>query len=693
MKSPVPSPNPGAYVGPKIRRRNLRVSFPRGSNESYHAGFLHRHVAELEQILRGEYGQPSHGNKPDLVDEIVFIMLSRRTRESAYSAAYESLKKAYPTWEAALAAPAKEFAERVRSAGLANRRSSAIRENLGRLRESFGSLDRIALDTWSDRRLFRYLTSLEEVGPKSALCVMMYSLGRRVFPADTHVLRVLRRLGFVPSGVDHKLGQRILARQFPPAIRRSLHVTLVAHGRLICVPRRPRCQSCPLQRFCRYYREQAQRGSPADTPSAPRIVDLFAGAGGMSTGFERAGMTPIAAVEASELALDTYYLNHTRIQGSQLISGDLRRVRSATIREVASGRVDGIIGGPPCQGFSLVGRDGRKGLKSTRPSAKNRLYQAFVRVVRDLQPRFFVMENVPHISAHRKGKFLEQVCAEFEAAGFSADSFRLDARDYGVAQKRRRILIVGFRGIDRIARSRLSVFRQAVNSKSRVAVPFSLMAAIGDLPSLERGEGVFYRSKNRRPENQMETAPASGTFNHVARAHMDRDVALFRLLSPGETAWHALYRHKAVTLMPYVKKNPDGSPVTGQDGLPVLEGFRDKFRKLRPDEPSPTIMAHMCKDANMYIHPNQARTLTVREAARVQSFDDGFVFLGGMTHQFTMIGNAVPPLLAHAIAHNIAMALSVGSEELQVQNIRAADSQFAVKAPAGIVTVTAGGRE
>jgi DNA (cytosine-5)-methyltransferase 1 len=650
--------DPTAYVGPATSFRVGQARFYPGSKEAGHLAFLDRHVREIEEILRGFHGRPTHGNKQAVADEIVYIMLSRRTRERSYTRAYDRLRERFPSWDQATAMPENDFLEAVRDAGLANRRAGAIRANLQALSGTFGSADSVALSRWTDRRMFRYLASLREFGPKSALCVMMYSLGRPVFPVDTHVLRVLRRLGFVPAGLDHKAAQRALARRFPPSLRHSLHVTLVAHGRAICLPARPRCGKCPLQRFCGFARERARLGDSSTAPDPPRFVDLFAGAGGMSTGFESAGFRAVAAVEASRLAADTYYLNHPGVSWSQIIQGDIRRVTSRRILSAAGGQIAGVVGGPPCQGFSLVGKEGRRGLKRARPSSRNRLYESFVRVVRELQPAFFVMENVPHISAHRKGRFLVRVTSEFELAGYTAAAVQLRSEEHGVPQVRKRIIVVGFRGLDEIAARRLAEFRARLAPRIERRESLTLATAIADLPVLERGEGAFYARPAKRPAD-VSTNPRSaiGVFNHVARHHMDRDMELFQLLAPGETAWDALHVHRAVHLMPYVKKGPDGTPVLGPDGLPLLEGFRDKFRKLRIDRPCPTIMAHMCKDANMYIHPFQARTLTVREAARAQSFDDAFVFLGGMTHQFKMVGNAVPPSLASEVARAIRLAL------------------------------------
>ncbi|MFI5417822.1 MAG: DNA (cytosine-5-)-methyltransferase [Candidatus Lutacidiplasmatales archaeon] len=647
------------YVGCAIPPSSPRARFPVGSEEASHLAFLDRHLKEVEEILRGQYGRPTHGNKESVADELVYIMLSRRTRERAYTRAYDRLKGAYPTWDQAISMAENAFVEKVRDSGLANRRAGAIRANLAALSDAFGSADGADLSRWSDRRLFRYLASLPEVGPKSALCVMMYSLGRRVFPVDTHVLRVLRRLGYLGPGVNHKLAQRLLARRFPANLRQSLHVTLVAHGRELCLPARPKCEQCPVQRFCHFARSRARVRSQNTESQQDRVVDLFAGAGGMSTGFESAGFRAVAAVEASQLAVDTYYLNHPGVEWSQIIRSDIRRVTPERILSAAGGPITGIVGGPPCQGFSLVGKEGRRGLERARPSSRNRLYESFVRAVREIQPAFFVMENVPHISAHRKGKFLAKVTSEFELAGYTASAVHLRSEEHGVPQVRKRIMVVGFRGADESAARRLAEFRSRVAVGGAQHEIHALASAISDLPPLGRGEGTFYARLAKHPVRPEGPDRVRGVFNHVARYHMDRDVELFGLLAPGETAWDALHVHRAVHLMPYVKRGPDGSPMLGSDGLPVLEGFRDKFRKLRADRPSPTIMAHMSKDANMYIHPNQSRALTVREAARVQSFDDEFIFLGGISQQFTLVGNAVPPRLAAGVARAVSTALAL----------------------------------
>ena len=162
------------------------------------------------------------------------------------------------------------------------------------------------------------------------------------------------------------------------------------------------------------------------------------------------------------------------------------------------------------------------------------------------------MENVPHMAAHRRGRFLDRVRDEFESAGYSAAPFRLNAVEHGVPQRRRRIMIVGFQGRDDVAKLKLEAFRIAISRSQGAGVRLPLASAIGNLPSLNRGEGAFYSAPNRDEGN----API-GVFNHVARNHMDRDVELFGLLAPGETAWDALHTHRATHLMPVRKEGSE----------------------------------------------------------------------------------------------------------------------------------------
>lgn len=202
------------------------------------------------------YGTPDLGNKSEPVDELVYIILSRRTREGAYQAAFEALRSRYARWEDLAVAPAAEIETTIGFSGLGRRKAQSLKHVLAALIDRFGSCTLEPTKDWTDDETFDFLCSLPEIGPKSAACVMMCSLDRPAFPVDAHVGRVLERLGLFRrmgidlEGADHKVKQRLLLDAVPPALRYSLHVNLLVHGRVVCLPGRPRCSTCLLGDLC-----------------------------------------------------------------------------------------------------------------------------------------------------------------------------------------------------------------------------------------------------------------------------------------------------------------------------------------------------------------------------------------------------------------------------------------------------------
>jgi DNA (cytosine-5)-methyltransferase 1 len=217
---------------------------------------LSTQLLSIAAALAATYGTPDLGNKSDPVDELVYIILSRRTREGAYQAAFDVLKSRYGSWEALADAPTDEIEKVVGFSGLGRRKAQSLKLALQALLERFGECTLEPTRFWSDEQTSEFLCALPEIGPKSAACVMMCSLDRPAFPVDAHVGRVVERLGIFRTvgieleGADHKKKQRLLSDAVPPALRYSLHVNLLVHGRLACLPRKPRCSTCVLVDHC-----------------------------------------------------------------------------------------------------------------------------------------------------------------------------------------------------------------------------------------------------------------------------------------------------------------------------------------------------------------------------------------------------------------------------------------------------------
>lgn len=369
------------------------------------------------------------------------------------------------------------------------------------------------------------------------------------------------------------------------------------------------------------------------------IVDLFCGCGGLSLGFQLAGYHVLAACELDDWAADTYELNHS---DTRLIRGDIREVGNWRVALGLKGGstplVDGVIGGPPCQGFSLSGaRD------SNDP--RNALFQEFVRCVRDLRPRFCVMENVPGILSMRlaDGQLaIDAVVRELRHAGYKTCFRVLNAANYGVPQIRQRVFVIGLNTWERLDIRRLFP-EPRIGSDQWVTVD----DAISDLPRIQAREGAEIQAYLRLPESDYQRwARTQSTVvrNHVAMRHTGRLVSRFKVIGHGQSIADVSPEHAA-------RKRGNTAVTSGKV-------FAHNNSRLHGARPAPTIAA---KFQTNFVHPHQHRNFTAREAARLQSFPDHFVFAGKRTtmsweanlSQYQQIGNAVPPLLALALASSL----------------------------------------
>ncbi len=218
------------------------------------AGLLKRAgevLPHVNRILHDEYGTASLGNKQDPLDELVFIQLSIRTRERTYLCVYEELSRAVNgEWERLLEIQDADLLPVLHGAGMAVIKLRRLRAQIVAIVDAFGSATLEPLRSMSNEGIENFLRSLPGVGPKAARCVMLYSLGRPVFPVDSHCRRVLDRLGFLPAGIDRKAADDFLQVLVPAPLRHDLHVNLVHLGRRTCLPRQPRCSECTILHLC-----------------------------------------------------------------------------------------------------------------------------------------------------------------------------------------------------------------------------------------------------------------------------------------------------------------------------------------------------------------------------------------------------------------------------------------------------------
>jgi DNA (cytosine-5)-methyltransferase 1 len=260
----------------RMRFASLLVAAPVSRFEATRAvAALASDLLTITGLLDREYSSPDLGNKVDPVDELVYIILSRRTREGAYQAAFARLRAKYKTWESLAAASEEEIVTVIDFSGLGRRKAQSLKLALGVLIDRFGECTLEPTRAWQDDEIRDFLCALPEIGPKSAACVMMCSLDRPAFPVDAHVGRVLerldifRRVGIDLRGRDHKVKQRVLWDAVPPTLRYPLHVNLLVHGRNVCLPRRPRCESCVIASFCDF----AARRDHAEREASSRSTD------------------------------------------------------------------------------------------------------------------------------------------------------------------------------------------------------------------------------------------------------------------------------------------------------------------------------------------------------------------------------------------------------------------------------------
>ncbi|MEZ4294649.1 MAG: DNA (cytosine-5-)-methyltransferase [Polyangiaceae bacterium] len=500
------------------------------------------------------------------------------------------------------------------------------------------------------------------MGRKSAYCVMMYSFGRQVFPVDAHVGRVMSRLdlyrdlGLSLEGMGHKQLQVVLADLAPPSLRHSLHVNLLVHGREICRAQKPLCGECDLRGFCGYYRRgEVQR---IEALERPRVVDLFCGGGGLSEGFHQSGFDVALAMDADPIAIRTYRFNHPSVREDRALCRDIRTLENGELRRLAGRRrVDVLIGAPPCQGFSHVGhrsKTSRTGY-SVKDDERNYLYQHMVTAALELRPKLFLMENVPGMKSARKGdrSFLDDAARALEEQGFTTATWKLNAAAVGVPQDRVRYFLVAARGLPLPERP-VEHYQDSLAKEfdPDALPPVTLDEAIFDLPARLAGGGdvVDLWPPREAPDSARyrrylaKFGILSGSrllLNHTVRYHNERDLELYALLRPGEDSVHALEKYGRADLMRY-----------------RADVFDDKYARLRGDRPCKTIVSHLAKDGNGYIHPAQVRSISFREAARVQSFRDDYAFCGSPSDQWVHLGNAVPPVMAAAIARTFLAALS-----------------------------------
>jgi len=371
------------------------------------------------------------------------------------------------------------------------------------------------------------------------------------------------------------------------------------------------------------------------------VFDLFSGPGGFTWGWQHAGFVPSVAIDNDALAMRTHELNfpHSLALHRDLTEfgpRDLLRVLGTRPRKLLA-----IVGGPPCQGWSKAGRGKLRSLDAAPVSLlrdpRNHLYKRFLDFADFFRPPILVMENVPGMLSIEGRNVADEVQSHFDDIGYRCTYAKVNARVFGVPQDRRRLIFLGVRRNVRLALAASDLEDFATRFKRDVLrlprADTTVRQAIGDLPSVlhgtEEDPQIYSAPRKSSRYSQLMRERSNGMItDHVTRFHNDQDLEAFGAMPEG-----GLYHQ----LEPRLKRYRD-------------DIFKDKYRKLRWDAPAGTVTAHFAKDCYTHIHPEQARTASIREAARFQSFPDDFRFFGNMGDRFRQIGNAVPPLMAYGIA-------------------------------------------
>ncbi|MFU8771990.1 MAG: DNA cytosine methyltransferase [Anaerolineales bacterium] len=379
-----------------------------------------------------------------------------------------------------------------------------------------------------------------------------------------------------------------------------------------------------------------------DPQPAGTFVDLFCGCGGFTLGMMRAGYKCLAAIDFDPHAVDALRTNLKDV--GHVLQRDLTTCSPEEIEQIiGTSTVDVIVGGPPCQGFSTARqRDGSNHGDRLKEDSRRLLYKEFFKFIDHFKPKVFVMENVLGIKSAAGGKYFASVQSDARSIGYCVHGQVEKAWELGVPQKRRRQLIIGTRN------DIPQYFMPQLEPAPRAIRGTKLGHAIADLPELTSGSGsdealydLDLRDKaiskrceltKNYLEKVLEIHCAEKLTNHVARPHNERDLHDFNLLNEGENSAVAMREHGVVFKFPYNKNS-----------------FKDRYTRQSRYDYCSTIVAHLSKDGLMFVHPTQLRSITPREAARIQSFPDWFRFPKARTHSFRMIGNAVPPLVAESV--------------------------------------------
>lgn len=437
----------------------------------------------------------------------------------------------------------------------------------------------------------------------------------------------------------------------------------------------------------------------------PKVIDLFSGCGGLTLGFHRAGFEIVAGVELMPEACQTisYNLDFRYGREQTHICGDITEIDASVFKDKFGEEGCIVIGGPPCQAYSMAGRAKLRSLGNHRINtndARGYLYQDYLRFVYDLDAKAVIMENVPESTSFGNMNIPEIVCKSLEEHGYDAYWTVLNAADFGVPQRRERVFVLAIKKNENLkielpipthkcvddyqtpyqkrfeSFQQFEYFRMPRETTEECSSWVTIKEAFSDLPVLFPTANSKFRSVKLNeeldyccdPENdyqyEMRNWPEMESYGCSANAFRNnkRDFPIFERMNQGDNYIDAsriadeLFEKEA-TIFGYGPNSEEYKKLYSKM-VPMYdrEKFDNKWKRLEDDKPSHTLVAHLSKDTYSYIHPTEPRGISVREAARLQSFPDDFFFDCSMGDAFKQIGNAVPPLLAYGVAKSVLKA-------------------------------------
>ncbi len=477
-------------------------------------------------------------------------------------------------------------------------------------------------------KILIYIRLVEVLAERENICIPQISV-----PSD-QMLKEMKDMGVISSNEEIKLLKKIIAGNYNRFLS-SLSFYLnhqQLYGNL-------------LDKLNNKKRKELQLKESKS--NKPKIVDFFAGAGGLSCGFTQAGYKVCFANDFEDVCVRTYRYNHPELPSNCVLKEDIRKIVS-NIDDYVKEDIDVVIGGPPCQSFSSANQ------RRVIDDPRNELYKYYIEAIKKICPKIVVMENVKGMLsvANQVVEDYQAIKIEKNGKEYTYDvAYRLlNSMNFGVAQSRERLIYIAVRNDISISKQVTpEVLFQEIENNYIKHEPYTLKAALEYIKPLEAprikgmtevddestgmkiGNNTYNSLGNEYLLSINQGREIPFVFNHKARYCSDVNYEIFRRLDQGEDSTSP----KIADIMPYAHRN----------GI-----FKDKYYKLYADKPCRTITAHLRMDCLSHIHPYQTRSITPREAARVQSFPDDYLFLGAYLKTYMQIGNAVPVLMAKQIA-------------------------------------------